>query len=250
MKVVVCHSVKGGVGRTTAVVNLAHAASQVGPRVLLWDLDPQGAAGDVYRVAGLRPGTFRCWLKGGARPEDGIHGSDFVNLDVLPADPGPIPPSGGAGRRRLERFFRRSLGRLATEYDYLIVDCPPGRSVLAAVLVRLADLCLVPVADDPLSVRATVDQFAAMADEEVLRSWMPFRQHSRPLMAGGDGEAPDGALPGMPVTRIPWGDEVDAMAVRREPVGHFAADSAVARAYAMLWWEIRIRLSVLEDEAG
>jgi cellulose biosynthesis protein BcsQ len=44
MKVVATYSIKGGVGKTTAAVNLAHVASTTGARVLLWDLDPQGAA--------------------------------------------------------------------------------------------------------------------------------------------------------------------------------------------------------------
>jgi chromosome partitioning protein len=49
MKVVALSSIKGGVGKTTAAVNLAHLAADAGHRTLLWDLDPQGAA--TYTLA-------------------------------------------------------------------------------------------------------------------------------------------------------------------------------------------------------
>ena len=58
MKVLATYSIKGGVGKTTAAVNLGYEASRAGARVLLWDLDPQGAATFFVRV---KPS-----LKGGA----------------------------------------------------------------------------------------------------------------------------------------------------------------------------------------
>lgn len=50
MKIVAAYSIKGGVGKTTTAVNLAHEATMAGARVLLWDLDPQGAATFIARV--------------------------------------------------------------------------------------------------------------------------------------------------------------------------------------------------------
>ena len=50
MKVLATYSIKGGVGKTTAAVNLAYEAGRAGARVLLWDLDPQGAATFFVRV--------------------------------------------------------------------------------------------------------------------------------------------------------------------------------------------------------
>ena len=59
MKAVATYSIKGGVGKTTAAVNLAYEASRSGVRVLVWDLDPQGAATYLLRV--------RPRVKGGSR---------------------------------------------------------------------------------------------------------------------------------------------------------------------------------------
>lgn len=50
MKVLATYSIKGGVGKTTAAVNLGHEAALAGARVLVWDLDPQGAATFFFRV--------------------------------------------------------------------------------------------------------------------------------------------------------------------------------------------------------
>src|ERR1022692_3136712 len=71
MKIFATYNIKGGVGKTSTAVNLAYLAARDGYRVLLWDLDPQGAASFLFRT----------------RPvEDSIKGTDFENLDLLPAD--------------------------------------------------------------------------------------------------------------------------------------------------------------------
>jgi cellulose biosynthesis protein BcsQ len=50
VKTLATYSIKGGVGKTTAAVNIAYEAARSGVRVLLWDLDPQGAATFFFRV--------------------------------------------------------------------------------------------------------------------------------------------------------------------------------------------------------
>ena len=80
------YSIKGGVGKTTSAVNLAYEAACAGTRVLLWDLDPQGAATYFFRI---RPG-----MKGGSERLAGkrgdlaglVRGTDVRGLDVVPAD--------------------------------------------------------------------------------------------------------------------------------------------------------------------
>ena len=66
MKVLATYSIKGGVGKTTTAVNLAHEAAVAGCRVVLWDLDPQGAATFFVRV---KPA-----IKGGAERLVAQHG--------------------------------------------------------------------------------------------------------------------------------------------------------------------------------
>ena len=72
MKVVATYSIKGGVGKTTAAVNLAYEASRRGTRVLLWDLDPQGAATYMFRVKPRVKGGGRGLVSGKHPVDDAV----------------------------------------------------------------------------------------------------------------------------------------------------------------------------------
>ena len=86
MKVLATYSIKGGVGKTTAAVNLAAEAARAGARVLLWDLDPQGAATFFVRVKPrFKGGAERLVSKHGELAEH-VRETDIAGVDVLPAD--------------------------------------------------------------------------------------------------------------------------------------------------------------------
>src|SRR3954469_18868194 len=79
MRVLGIAAVKGGVGKTTAAVNLSYLAAREGARTLLVDLDPQGAASFLLRVRGAQTDS----------PADGLaRPTDIPRLDVLPAPAG------------------------------------------------------------------------------------------------------------------------------------------------------------------
>ncbi len=82
MKTLATYSIKGGVGKTTSAVNLAYEAARSGARVLLWDLDPQGAATFFFRVKPV--------VKGGVERPPGRPG--VVGRETL----GELGPLGGA----------------------------------------------------------------------------------------------------------------------------------------------------------
>ncbi|MBV9098499.1 MAG: ParA family protein, partial [Frankiaceae bacterium] len=79
------YALKGGVGKTTAAVNLAYAASSGGARVALWDLDPQQAATFLLRVKPRLKGGTRALLDGETDPLAVVRESAYANLSVLPA---------------------------------------------------------------------------------------------------------------------------------------------------------------------
>ena len=85
MRTLATYSIKGGVGKTSAAVNLGALAAADGLRTVLWDLDPQGAASFLFRI--------KPKVKGGGRrlirdrdPLDVMKGTDIEGLDLLPAD--------------------------------------------------------------------------------------------------------------------------------------------------------------------
>ena len=84
MKILATYNIKGGVGKTTAAVNLAYIAALSGHTTLVWDLDPQGASSYYFRVKPKIKGGSK-QLIAGKRELDGlIKGTDYENLDLLP----------------------------------------------------------------------------------------------------------------------------------------------------------------------
>ena len=67
MKILATYNIKGGVGKTAAAVNLAEVAARGGARVLVWDLDPQGAATFYFQVKAKIKGGGKGWSKASIR---------------------------------------------------------------------------------------------------------------------------------------------------------------------------------------
>ncbi len=86
MKTVALYSIKGGVGKTAACVNLAFLAASESYPALVCDLDPQGSASYYFRIRPKSKYNSRKFLKGGKRIDKNIRGTDFDFLDLLPAD--------------------------------------------------------------------------------------------------------------------------------------------------------------------
>ena len=133
MKIFAAYNIKGGVGKTATAVNLAYLAARDGYRVLLWDLDPQGAASFLFRIRPRVKGGGKALIRGTRSVDDAIKGTDFDHLDLLPAD---------FTYRNLDLFLdsakqptrklRRLLAPLRAEYDVIFLDCPPGISLWGA----------------------------------------------------------------------------------------------------------------------
>ena len=154
MKVIAVYSTKGGVGKTTAAVNLAWEASKQF-RVLLWDLDPQGATTFLLQVKPKVKGGVGALVAGESKVTSVIRSTDYDDLDVLPAD---------ASYRDLDLVFdhaKKSEQRVAKildhvdgDYDVVILDCPPGAALVAENAVFSADAVVVPLVPSPLSMRS------------------------------------------------------------------------------------------------
>jgi cellulose biosynthesis protein BcsQ len=86
VKIFATYNIKGGVGKTTAAVNLAYLSAADGCRTLLWDLDPQGAASFLFRIKPRVKGGGKALIRGTKALDDAIKGTDFDHLDLLPAD--------------------------------------------------------------------------------------------------------------------------------------------------------------------
>lgn len=148
MRVICIANQKGGVGKTTTSVNLSSALAQLGARVLLVDLDPQGNASSGL---GLKRQDFQDQniyhvLIGESSLSDAIYLTKSEYLSVAPANPDLV----GAEIELVEmpeREFRlkQALNSVSDRFDFAIIDCPPSLGLLTVNALSSANSFLVPL---------------------------------------------------------------------------------------------------------
>lgn len=146
-RVVAVANQKGGVGKTTTVVNVAGWLATEGAKVLIVDLDPQanattGVGVDPRRVTG---NIYQILVEGMA-PEDAIEPTAIRNLYCVPS----TIDLAGAEIELVPAFSRelklkRALAPVIENYDYVFIDCPPSLSLLTVNALAAAAEVLVPV---------------------------------------------------------------------------------------------------------
>lgn len=136
---------KGGVGKTTSCVNLGSCLRAAGARVLVCDFDPQGNATSGFGVdKGTVFPTVYDVLISGAPVENAIVKTPYA--DVLPANKGLAGASVEMiGLDRREYLLKAALDRVAENYDFILIDCPPSLELLTLNCLCAADAVLVPV---------------------------------------------------------------------------------------------------------
>jgi chromosome partitioning protein len=245
MKIFATYNIKGGVGKTSAAVNLAYLSGEAGYRTLLWDLDPQAAASYVFRVRPRVKGGAKALIRGARPLDDAIKGTDFDRLDLLPADFTYRNMDLALDKaKRPTRQIARLLGPLAEEFDVVFLDCPPSISLVSENILHAVHTLLVPVIPTTLSER-TFDQLNTFIETlnghrpDVLAFFSMVDRRKR--LHREIIERLPAERPGIAATAIPAMTLVEQMAVHRAPVPAFAPRSAAAQRYRELWSELRGR---------
>ena len=241
-KIIAVYSMKGGVGKSSLAVNLAHSAATGGARTLLWDIDAQGAASfllgqDGYESHG--PKARRIFSKDVDAAEM-IEPTQYEGLDLIAADLSLRHIDRTLAEGDKPKRLRKLLQALTPGYDRIILDCPPGLGELSDQIFRGVDLIVVPLVPAPLALR-TLEQ---------------VREH----LAADHGKNPPKLLPVFSMVDrrkslhrqiceshgdwlcLPMASVVERMAVEQAPLATFAGKTAAAKAVGEVWRAVEAAL--------
>lgn len=242
MKTLALYNLKGGVGKTAAAVNLAFLAAEHGKRTLLWDLDPQGAATWYLSVdPGLEGGLKRI-VKGKSHLGGAIRPTVYERLTVLPADFATrnldlLLKKADDPKRRLKEM----LDELDDDLDLVVLDCPPGLSLLTENVFHAADVIAVPMIPTPLSVRAYEQMVAFLAHEKIrkvkLYPFLSLVDSRRKVHHEHSAELRD-KVRTLLNTEIPYSSIVERMGRWRAPLPAVCPHETASKRFEALWLEI------------
>lgn len=146
-KIIAIANQKGGVGKTTTAINLSSCLAEVGQKVLIVDLDPQGNTTSGLGVdKNSLENTIYELVRGELDILECIIPDKYENLSILPANRNLA----GAEielitQDRMQYIIKERLDKVRENYDFIIIDCPPALGMLTVNAMTAADTVLVPI---------------------------------------------------------------------------------------------------------
>lgn len=138
---------KGGVGKTTTNVNLSASLGQMGKKILVLDLDPQGNTTSGYGIdkSNVENTIYEVMLND-KDIQSSIIKTDFENVDIVSAD---IDLAGAeiemSEIEEREYILKKALKSVEDDYDYIFIDCPPSLGMLTINCLTAVDSVLIPI---------------------------------------------------------------------------------------------------------
>ena len=144
-KIIAITNQKGGVGKTTTSVNLSAIVADMGKKVLVVDLDPQGNTTSGLGEAVEDVSVYEA-LMGRITMKECIVETEFKNLSIAGSD---IRLAGAelelVSVNKREFCLKNALATVQKDYDFIFIDCPPSLSLLTLNALAAADTVLIPI---------------------------------------------------------------------------------------------------------
>ena len=153
-KIIAVSNQKGGTSKTTTVIHVGVALAELGWRVLLVDLDPQGHLAEGFGiVSDDLQAEMSCVFEGSKRLTDVILPHVRPNLDIAPSNIRLADMELSLVNLRFrENKLRRALEPVLSRYDFILLDCPPNLGLLTVNALMAASDVLIPMAADYYSM--------------------------------------------------------------------------------------------------
>ncbi len=241
MTVLALYNLKGGVGKTAAAINLAYLAAAEGYKTLVWDLDPQGSSSFYLNVKATNKNETKKIFTEELDIKNSIQGSAFKNLWVIPSDISARNIDALLNESKHSKKKLKSLISSLKNFDIVILDSPPGISLLHENIFNAVKWILMPVIPTTLSVNSfeiVTEYFKNNElDKGKIKCFFSMVDHRKNLHHEVIQQFYKDKL--FFKSYIPYLSDVEKMGIQKKPLFEYANSSYAAQCFRDLWNEVK-----------
>jgi len=236
------YNLKGGVGKTASAVNLAYLSANEGYKTLVWDLDPQGSASFYFGISASVKNESKKILNGELDLSEAVQDTAYDNLQIIPSDLSARHADLLLNdMKQAKKKIASLLSTLKKDFDVVILDCPPGISLLHESIFVASDWILMPNIPTTLSIRSyetVVNYFNENGvDSKKIKCFFSMVDHRKNLHHEVMQQFYKDKI--FLKNYIPYLSDVEKMGIQEAPLETYARSSYAAQCYRDLWKEIR-----------